>query len=437
MKIYYCGLFLDGRKVVNGENKDMDFKKKLLFGIGIVSTVIMIATVVLGKTGVENTISSETEVVLIESGESSEEPRPQFILMQFKNQIRETVANLHTFEGFSIYIPESWQIASKWLTPPVELTLKGAGGEIWIERYEDEMLSEAEARFQAEGYVYDEENVKWQKAEGTLIKRVKLEEKFADVWAVFVVYDEAYLTGEEIDMVADTCMITGTTENRPEKTREELILVSDAYYHEPAKYFYEMDWEKVGTKISAEENETLQKFIPILEGEAFTWIYQGDYKEEQNAYNHDRMEVTIREMLARQMDVHGLEQVEPLLDSFYFADVFQSGSEDVVLCLRNMAYEWLILHEENGIIYGIDIPIRGFSEVYENGLYVGSNGADDWSYHRMKFADGDYTVEDVARVYRDTLIIDGEEKLAAEYEAWKAEHLKGMAQRYNPLGEKE
>ena len=415
----------------------MDFKNKLLFGIGVVSAVIIIAIAGLGEADVRENMSSEPEVVLDESAESPKEPRPQFILMQFENQIRETVADLHTFEGFSIYIPESWHMANEWLTPPVELTLEGAGGEIWIERYEDETLSEAEARFQAEGYVYDEENVKWQKAEGTLIKRVKLEEKFADVWAVFVVYDEAYLTGEEIDMVADTCMISGTKEKRPKKTREELILVSDVYYYEPAKYFYEMDWEHISTKIDSEENETLQKFMPILNGEAFTWIYQGDYNEEQNSYNHDRMEVTIREMLAQQMDVHGLEQVEPLLDSFYFADVFQSGSQDMVLCLRNMAYEWLILHEEDGVIYGIDKTIRAFSEVYENGIYVSSGGADDQSYHRMKFADGDYIIEDIARVYMGKLIIDGEEKSEAEYEAWKAENLKGAAQRYNPLGEKE
>ena len=415
----------------------MDFKNKLLFGIGVVSAVIIIAIAGLGEADVRENMSSEPEVVLDESAESPKEPRPQFILMQFENQIRETVADLHKFEGFSIYIPESWHMANEWLTPPVELTLEGAGGEIWIERYEDETLSEAEARFQAEGYVYDEENVKWQKAEGTLIKRVKLEEKFADVWAVFVVYDEAYLTGEEIDMVADTCMISGTKEKRPKKTREELILVSDVYYYEPAKYFYEMDWEHISTKIDSEENETLQKFMPILNGEAFTWIYQGDYNEEQNSYNHDRMEVTIREMLAQQMDVHGLEQVEPLLDSFYFADVFQSGSQDMVLCLRNMAYEWLILHEEDGVIYGIDKTIRAFSEVYENGLYIASNASDDWYYCRMQFVDGDYITEDVAWVYRDTLSIKGEKQSAAEYEAWKAENLKGAAQRYNPLGEKE
>ena len=174
-----------------------------------------------------------------------------------------------------------------------------------------------------------------------------------------------------------------------------------------------------------------------MNGEPFTWIYRSAKAEAPDTYIHDKKEVTIREMLADQLDVHGLKEGEPLLDSFYFADVFQCGGRDMVLCLRNMAYEWLILHEEDGVIYGIDMPIRCFSQVYENGLYMGSNSASDHSYHKMKFVDGDYIIEDVSRVYMDKLIIDGKEKSDVEYEAWKAENLKGMAKRYNPLGEGE
>ena len=425
----------------------MNFKRKLAIGIAAISVALAGGIVILGSVlgkeeSEENHSNTEKESFVVEASKvlsesSFEKPRPEFIMIQFENQIRETMADLYMFDGFSLYIPQSWIRYYQYLAPPAVLTLEGAGGEIWIERYENETLSEAEARFQAEGYVYDEENAKWQKAEGTLIKRVKLEKKFADVWALFVVYDEAYLTGEEIDMVADTCIITGTPEKRPEKTREELILVSDAYYYEPARYFYEMDWKNVSAKISAEENETLQKYLPVLNGEPFTWIYRSAKAEAPDTYIHDKKEVTIREMLADQLDVHGLKEVEPLLDSFYFADVFQCGGRDMVLCLRNMAYEWLILHEEDGVIYGIDMPIRCFSQVYENGLYMGSNSASDHSYHKMKFVDGDYIIEDVSRVYMDKLIIDGKEKSDVEYEAWKAENLKGMAKRYNPLGEGE
>lgn len=308
---------------------------------------------------------------------------------------------------------------------------------VWIEYYEDEKLSDAEKRLLSEGFVYYSESGKWKKTEDSIVTQVGLIAQRDDVWVICSVYDEAYETSTSVDMVTDTFAITGSIEKSSEEPEHEAILMQK-FYSDTAQYLKDIDWKDIGTRITDEEYQTLQKFLPILNGEAFTWIYLSPNREEENTYTHihAKKQVNIREMLADQMVVRGLEQVEPIVDSFCFADVFQSGSENLILCLRNMGYEWLILHEENGVIYGIDMYISWFMGVQKEGLYFSSTEADRAYYHRMKFVDGDYIVEDVGTVIREQLFIDGLKKSDAEYEAWKKENFTETAKRYTPLEKK-
>ena len=370
----------------------------------------------------------------ISAAKSMEDTRPEFIMLQFKDQVCETKADLYEGDGFSIYVPDTWSVYDEYLTAPVKFTVQVAYEcSVWIEQYEDAKLSDIEAHFVAEGYSYDANNEKLQKADGTLITQVRLEAKQNDVWAVFRMYNEAYEDSSRVDVVADTCVITGITRKRPEEPESGTVYISDAYYYPPAQYLKEMNWDDIGKKLTEEEYQTLQVYLPILNGDEFTWIYRSDESEEPDTYIHEKKQITIREMLADQLGVHGIEEAEPLVDSFCFVDIFQSGNECMVLLFRNSAWDWLILYEENGVIYGIDMPVRRFQGVQKNGLYLGSGGAYTAYYQRMQFVDGDYIEEDVGTVIRDELFIDGVKKSAAEYEAWKKENLTEGADFYTPL----
>ncbi len=413
----------------------------------LVSTVVIVVIAALFATSAEevpasNDTEKETEELTDRLTQESdavvepttEETRAEFIMMQFEDQIRETRANLYKGNGFSIYVPENWSMYDEYLTAPVKFTVQvGYECSVWIEQYEDEAFSDVEKRFLSDGFGYDTDKENLRKADGTLLTEVRLEAKAGDVWAVFRMYNEAYEDSYRVDVVADTCVITGTTGDGSEETKQEAIYIDDAYYDSHAQYLKEMDWNHIGRRITEEEYQTLQIYLPVLKGEEFTWIYRSGEGEEPDTYMHNKKQVTIREMLAAQLGVHGIKAVEPLVDSICFADVFQSGSESMILLLRNQAWSWLILHEEDGVIYGIDMPVRWFGEVQKDGLYVGSSEADTLYYHRMQFINRDYTEELVGTVIRDELIIDGVKKSDAEYEAWKKQNLKEAAKVYTPL----
>lgn len=423
--------------------------KKMTRSLLWVSTMVIIVIVALFATSAEevpawNDAEKETEKWtdgLTQASDGAVEPhteetRAEFIMMQFEDQIRETKANLYKGDGFSIYVPENWNMYDEYLTAPVQFTVQvGYECSVWIAQYEEEVLSDVEKRFLSEGFVYDTDKENLQKVDGTLITEVRLEARAGDVWAVFRMYNEAYEDSYRVDMVADTCVITGMVAKGSEETEQEAIYIDDAYYDSPAQYLKDVDWNHIGTRIAADEYQTLQTYLPVLNGEEFTWIYRSGEGQEPDTYIHGKKQVTIREMLADQLGVHGIEAVEPLVDSICFADVFQSGSESMILLFRNQAWSWLILYEEDGVIYGIDMPIRWFGEVQKDGLYESSSGADTLYYHRMQFVSGDYMEELVGTVISDELIIDGVKKSDGEYEAWKKENLKEAAKVYTPLEE--
>ena len=199
------------------------------------------------------------------------------------------------------------------------------------------------------------------------------------------------------------------------------------------QYLKDIDWESFRTRVSEEDYQALQKYLPVLTGEEFIWIYRSGEGEEPDTYVHDKVQISIREMVRKELEENGLKEEEAVVDSILFADVFQSGSENVCLLLRHLGWYWLILHEEDGVIYGIDMPVRWFEGVQKDGLYYGSGGAGYTYYHRMKFEDGDYIVEDIAEVIYGELFIGGEKRSDAEYQAWKNENVKEEAKWYAPL----
>ena len=201
-------------------------------------------------------------------------------------------------------------------------------------------------------------------------------------------------------------------------TTEEVYLDTSWYYMRGAQFLKDIDWEAFSTRISEDENLTLQQFMPILTDKEFVWIYR------LADNTHAKKQTTIRKLLADQYDMHGINQVEPNIYTFCFADLFQTGNNDLILCLCNLpGWEWLIFHEEDGVVYCMDMSIRWFSYPQTNGIYTASNGADDTSYYRLIFADGDILEEQIGRVIGDELYIDDVKQSSSAYEAWKKENL--------------
>ena len=199
----------------------------------------------------------------------------------------------------------------------------------------------------------------------------------------------------------------------------------------PSQYLAEIDWRSMKGRFSDEDMEAIHRNLPALEGGEVTWIYRS--AEEQDIYLHDTKQTTLQGIVDQWCKESNRESEKIVVNSFLFADVFGSGKKDICLLIEHFGWYWMILHQEAGVIYAIDMPVRWFEGVQTDGLYCGSGGAFEAYYKRMSFANGDYTEESVADVLYGVLYIDGVEQSDAVYQDWKDTYIKEEAVWHTPI----
>jgi len=201
----------------------------------------------------------------------------------------------------------------------------------------------------------------------------------------------------------------------------------------PSQYLSEIDWRSMKGRFSEEDMEAIHLNLPALEGSEVTWIYRSAEGEEPNTYLHNTKQTTLQGIVDQWCKENDRESEKIVVNSFLFADVFGSGKKDICLLIEHFGWYWLILHQEDGVIYAIDMPVRWFEGVQSDGLYFGSGGAAEAYYKRMSFANGDYTEESVADVLYGVLYIDGVEQSDAVYQDWKDTYIKEEAVWHTPI----
>ena len=204
--------------------------------------------------------------------------------------------------------------------------------------------------------------------------------------------------------------------------------------------FSEIDWTAYKEKLGAEKYELLQSYMPVLtENAEFTWLdfrWVGKGKEEYRRADVKK-KVTLRQMIA-ELQGSKLAEAKPRLYSLGFCDVFQTGSQDLILNLTNAGYMWVIFHYEGDTLYGIYQGERCFEWLQTNGIYSGSSGAGSGSYHRMEFLEGevfeyylaDYLIEKSKSVYHIGNIKVSQKKFVR----WVEKHCTEEVVFYTPTG---
>lgn len=132
----------------------------------------------------------------------------------------ELPATLYEGNGFSIYVPDEWDIIDD--APVLEeavrmrATAPGASAfSIWVACYEGQTASYVKARLEAEGYTpseatYDEGFERMVKEEYPLWQDARLYPYSSDdTWVVFSRYDSAVEWGSRLDALADTLVVKG------------------------------------------------------------------------------------------------------------------------------------------------------------------------------------------------------------------------------------
>lgn len=188
----------------------------------------------------------------------------------------------------------------------------------------------------------------------------------------------------------------------------------------------EINWRKIGAELSEEKYLTLQKYQHALEGGMVTWI--GESASES--------QLTIQKHIEEDLERMGLEADTISVESFLFADVFQSGEQNICLLIRHVSKSWIILHEEDGVIYGIDMSALNFKGIQENGVYYRAGGRGIQYYEKMTFTECNCCQESIGTMLGGQLNIEGKMKTESEYQQWQQDNMNDETPIYTFVREK-
>lgn len=155
----------------------------------------------------------------------------------------------------------------------------------------------------------------------------------------------------------------------------------------------EIDWRRIKNDVGEAEKKALDKYRPALEGGQITWIGQMVPGGKEIADGTLRGQYDLQSYIDTKMRNMGLQTGDILIESFLFSDVFERGEMNVCLLLRHLGKNWVILHEEDGVIYGIELSGQDFKGVCENGVYYQPICAGVSYYKKMRFEEGNCYLE--------------------------------------------
>ena len=202
------------------------------------------------------------------------------------------------------------------------------------------------------------------------------------------------------------------------------FILYPSFYPGTSQYLKDMDWDNMAKRLTPEEQNALPKYLPFLTDDVPLWIFRDDTIDSVTGERvYIKKQQSIREFLAEQYDRPEITLVEPIVNSICFADLFQTGNLDFILHLENYNYQWLIFHEEDGIMYCIYQYERWFHYPLTNGVYTSSNGAGDTDYLRMTFENGSFSKEQIGRIIMHILYLDDVKQRGSVYEVWEAKYL--------------
>lgn len=120
----------------------------------------------------------------------------------------EMPAHRYVGNGFYIYIPDTgWNVYKPWDRPIEMEAIYDSEIKIWVEHYPNVSSLEVEERLLSEGYAYDDNVIKLQKFDGSILLEARIVAQDNDVWVVSSSFNAAYEWGSRVDAIAATFTI--------------------------------------------------------------------------------------------------------------------------------------------------------------------------------------------------------------------------------------
>lgn len=229
------------------------------------------------------------------------------------------------------------------------------------------------------------------------------------------------------------------SETAPETVMKKSETVEKIAAEEPRKNMLPgLDTDAVAAAMPEADWKAFERFLPVLRNEtAFRWVagpydgYESDWKP---------FDATLADFHDQLWDGFAIEDPPEALtlDRLAVQDMDVDGEPELVLLFQDGAYQYLILRREGEIVYGTSMGVRWFEELQTSGVYIGSGGAGDHTYHRMTFEDGRFADRELARKVEGAsgavYTLDGQETTKEAFDAWYAENMVGGVTWYAPDG---
>lgn len=219
-------------------------------------------------------------------------------------------------------------------------------------------------------------------------------------------------------------------------TRTEPVLSSVLSSAEtPRDMLPGLDTAALKAAMPQDDYGAFEAYLPVLRGEeTFQWV-AGPYRGYPD-YDWEAREVTLADFHSELWgdSEHKTETLE--LDRLAVRDIDGDGVSELVLLVRDMAYNYLVLHREGDVVYGTDLYVRWFEGLQQNGAYIGSGGAGDSTYYRMTFQNQRFEQQELGRKVEWAAgckcTLAGEPVTEEVFDAWLAETMVGEVAWYLP-----
>lgn len=197
----------------------------------------------------------------------------------------------------------------------------------------------------------------------------------------------------------------------------------------------DLDISAVSAAMPEEERAAFEMYLPVLRGEeTFRWVagpYDGYPDYDWEPFDADMAAVLEKLSIG--------EPPEALtLDRLAVQDIDGDGGAELVLLFQDGAYNYLVLHWEEGTVYGTSLYVRWFEGLQTNGVYTGAGGAGYSTYYQISFQNGIFEQRELGRKIDDAYVcyreLDGREVTAETFDAWYAENMVGDVTWYAPDG---
>lgn len=214
-------------------------------------------------------------------------------------------------------------------------------------------------------------------------------------------------------------------EQTEEITKEETLAAEVSYNPESPIPFDEVNWDAFQAILSDEDYEALGMYQGVLsENEAFLLSnYMSPFDE--------LAEYTFEMLKADSAAIKEDEKVELQVETIQIWDIDDDDQKELILNLYDVVPFTIVLHYENGVVYGFWRNLRGFETVQTNGIYVGADGGGSQSYMQLVFEEG----------YREVVLavndwgecsIGGESVEQETFDQWYEENMPGEIERIMP-----